>query len=69
LRDKDWDFKHAYDDSPGAEKIVRIERQQGMEWRDEHMVFGVKPNGFGAFRKLMATAFSAAGVSNVTAAN
>ncbi len=67
-KDKDWEFKHAYDDVPGAEKIVRIEKQDGMEWRDEHMVFGVKPNGFGAFRKLMTAALATAGVSNVTAA-
>ncbi len=60
-----WEFKHAYNDIPGAEKIVEIERQSGMEWKNEYMVFGVQPKGLVALKAIWEEAFLLAGIRDV----
>jgi hypothetical protein len=66
---QDWEFEQIYEHIPGAEKITTIEDPGEFEYKSEELVFGVRPKGIGALRKVLSDAFALADIVDVKASD
>ncbi len=65
--DKNWDYHQAYEEVPGAIKVVQKERSDGFTFSNDFWADGVRPKGLSALAEVLAEAFRDAGVDTAVA--